>query len=127
MKTARRHKIAIVIPKFGLVGGAEGFAAELTERLAHNDRYEIHVFANSWQSPSDRLFFHRVPIIRFPKFLTTPSFAFLAGKQLAKIPFDLIHTHDRIFKADIYTLHGIPHRIWSRDIRKKRHLSLFDL
>ena len=27
-------KIAVVIPKYGLVGGAEGFAYELTERLA---------------------------------------------------------------------------------------------
>lgn len=122
-----RFRIAVVIPKYGLVGGAEGFAAELTERIAQNEeRYEIHVFANSWQALSERITFHRVPIVRFPKFLTTPSFAFFANREIAKMPFDLIHTHDRIFQADLYTLHGIPHRVWSKDVRKKRHLSLFD-
>ena len=127
MIISHRHKIAVVIPKYGLVGGAEGFAAELTERIATNEeKYDIHVFANSWQSLSDRITFHHTPIIRFPKFLTTPSFAFFANKEIAKTPFDLIHSHDRIFQTDLYTLHGIPHRIWSKDVRKKRRLSLFD-
>ena len=127
MIASRRHRIAVVIPKYGLVGGAEGFAAELTERIARNEeKYEIHVFANSWQSLSERITFHRTPVIRFPKFLTTPSFAFFANRKIAETPFDLIHTHDRIFQADLYTLHGIPHRVWSEDVRKKKHLSLFD-
>jgi UDP-glucose:(heptosyl)LPS alpha-1,3-glucosyltransferase len=39
--------------------------------------------------------------------------------------FDLIHAHDRIFDADIFTMHGIPHRIWVEEVRKKR-MSLFD-
>jgi len=42
------RKIAIAIPKYGLVGGAEYFVAELTKRIALNPRYEIHVFANRW-------------------------------------------------------------------------------
>lgn len=121
------YRIAVVIPKYGLVGGAEGFAAELTERIAqHDEKYEIHVFANSWKRLSERITFHRIPIIRFPKFLTTPSFAFFSNRKIAKTPFDLIHAHDRIFQADLYTLHGIPHRIWTKDVRKKRHPSLFD-
>jgi len=126
MKKISRYKIAVVIPKYGLVGGAEGFAAELTERLALNDRYEFHVFANAWQAASGHILFHRVPIIRFPKFMVTPSFAIFAEKRLSRIPFDLIHTHDRIYRADLYTLHGIPHRVWCLDVRKKRFLTLFD-
>jgi len=39
--------------------------------------------------------------------------------------FDLIHTHDRIFDADILTMHGIPHGIWVHEVRKKS-MSLFD-
>lgn len=39
--------------------------------------------------------------------------------------FDLIHTHDRIFDADIFTMHGIPHQIWVNEVRKKS-MSLFD-
>ena len=120
------YKIAVAIPKYGLVGGAEGFAAELTERIAQDERYDVHVFANTWTSISQNITFHRVPIIRFPKFLTTPSFAYFAGKAMEGIPFDLIHAHDRIFETDIYTLHGIPHRIWVRDVRGKKRMSLFD-
>jgi len=119
------HKIAVVIPKYGLVGGAEGFAAELTERIAQDRRFEVHVFANKWQKNSENITFHRVPIIAFPKFLTTVSFAYFAGCKISKMDFDLIHAHDRIFNADIFTMHGIPHRIWVREVRKKR-MSLFD-
>ncbi len=116
----------MVIPKFGLVGGAEGFAAELTERIAADPRFEVHVFANRWADSAGRIVFHQVSIVRFPKFLTTTSFAWFAGREISAAgPFDLIHTHDRIFRADLYTMHGIPHRWWVREVRRKR-MSLFD-
>ena len=119
-------KIAVVIPKYGLVGGAEGYAAQVTEIVALNSKYDIHVFANQWYSHSNLITFHKVPIINFPKFLTTISFAYFAGRKMAQMNFDLIHTHDRIFDADIYTMHGIPHETWITDVRKKKRLSLFD-
>jgi UDP-glucose:(heptosyl)LPS alpha-1,3-glucosyltransferase len=40
--------------------------------------------------------------------------------------FDLVHTHDRIFDADMFTMHGVPHRTWVYDVRKKS-MSLFDM
>jgi len=116
----------VVIPKYGLVGGAEGFAAELTERIAMNFRFDVHVFANRWGVSSDRVTFHKIPAIQFPRFLSSPGFAWFAGREIfAAGPFDLIHTHDRIFRADVYTMHGIPHRWWVREVRKKG-MSLFD-
>jgi UDP-glucose:(heptosyl)LPS alpha-1,3-glucosyltransferase len=123
--TKTPKKIAVVIPKYGLVGGAERFAYELTERLSLNEKYDFHVFANKWQSDSDRITFHNVPTIRFPRFLTTISFAWFANRKISKMNFDLIHTHDRIFDADIFTMHGIPHRIWVHEVRKN-FMSLFD-
>ena len=119
------RRIAVVIPKYGLVGGAEGFAAELTERLARDPRFEMHVFANRWVRYSDRVSFHRVPIVSFPKFLTTPSFACFADRQIRKAGIDLIHTHERIFRADLFTMHGVPHRYWVREVRRKG-MSLYD-
>jgi len=119
------RKIAVVIPKYGLVGGAEQFTLELTERIARNPRYDVHVFANQWLVHSARITFHKVPLIIFPRFLTTISFAYFAGRQTAALKFDLIHAHDRIFHADIFTMHCTPHRIWVHDVRKK-HMSLFD-
>ena len=120
-----RKKIAVVIPRFGLVGGAENFVAELTSRIAADPRYDVHVFANRWSEPPPGVSCHRVPMIRFPRTLTTPSFAWFANRAVAGERFDLVHTHDRIYEADLFTMHGIPHRIWVRDVRKKR-LSLFD-
>ena len=117
--------IAVVIPKYGLVGGGEKFALELTERIAASGRYHVHVFANRWIARSDRIAFHKVPIVTFPKFLTTISFARFAGREMGKMKFDLIHSHERIFRADVFTMHSVPHRFWVREIRKK-HMSLFD-
>src|SRR3990167_1649797 len=91
------YRIAVAIPKYGLIGGAEQFVAELTERIALNHRYDVHVFANKWVVHSDRITFHKVPIIAFPKFLTTISFAWFAGRLISKMNFDIVHAHDRLF------------------------------
>lgn len=122
----RKKKIAVVVPKYGLIGGGELFVSELTERLAQKPDYDIHVFANQWRKQSDKITFHKVPIIAFPKWMTTISFAYFANRKIASMDFDLVHTHDRIFKADICTVHFIPHRIWIKEIRGKKRLSLFD-
>ena len=124
--TSNLKKIAVVVPKYGLVGGGERFVFELTERLANVPDYEIHVFSNKWRSESDHITFHKIPIITFPKWLTSISFAYLANRKIAKMHFDLIHSHDRVFKSNVVTLHSIPHRTWVRDIRQKRRPSLFD-
>ena len=123
--TSKVYKIAVVVPKYGLVGGGERFVLELTERIASSRRYEVHVFANKWKQQSDRITFHKVPIISFPKFLTTISFAWFANRKIAKMDFDIIHTHERIFYADIFTMHSVPHRFWVKEVRRKK-MSLFD-
>ena len=119
-------KIAVVIPKYGLVGGGEMFALELTERLARTSGREFHVFAHQWRKRSERVQFHKIPILSFPKYLTTLSFAFFARQKINHIGVDIIHSHERIFAADIVSLHSVPHRLWIRDVRKKRFLSFFD-
>ena len=120
------QNIAVVIPKYGLVGGAEQFASELTERLSDQPGYNFHVFANQWQSAHAGINFHHVSIVSFPKFLTTISFAYFTRRQLSADRFSLVHSHERIFAADIYTLHGVPHRFWIHCVRKKK-MSLYDL
>ncbi|MBN1830390.1 MAG: glycosyltransferase, partial [Deltaproteobacteria bacterium] len=120
-----RRSVAVVIPKYGLVGGAERFVSEMTERLALRENLDIHVFANRWVRRSDQITFHRVPIIWFPKFLTTSSFAFFAGRAIRRNRIDLIHAHDRIYEADLFTMHGAPHAFWVREVRNKS-MSLYD-
>ncbi len=118
-------KIAVVIPKYGLVGGAEGFAYELTERLAEREGLEIHLFANQWRSGNTSITFHKIPIIPFPRFMRPISFAYFSNKRTCFKDYDLVHSHDRIFRMDIFTMHGIPHKTWIKEVRGKL-LSLFD-
>lgn len=118
-------KIAVVIPKYGLVGGAEGFAYELTERLAMRERFKVHVFANRHRPGKAPVTYHRVPILPFPRFMRQISFAWFAERQIRREGCDLVHSHDRIFRMDLLTMHGVPHEQWIREARNKR-LTLFD-
>ena len=119
-------KIAVIVPKYGLLGGAEQTTSELTGRLANQTDFVFHVLANRWQTSSTSIRFHRIPIFSFPKFLTTLSFAYFVQRQINRNNFSLVHSHERIFTADIFTMHGIPHRYWVHNIRRKK-MSLYDL
>ncbi|HYA13217.1 MAG TPA: hypothetical protein VEF33_02645 [Syntrophales bacterium] len=41
-----RKKLAVVIPKYGLLGGAENHTAELTNRIVQRGLFDVHVLAN---------------------------------------------------------------------------------
>jgi UDP-glucose:(heptosyl)LPS alpha-1,3-glucosyltransferase len=118
-------RIAVVVPKYGTVGGGEKFVRELTERLARDGRFEIHVFANRWIPGPGSVAFHRVPRFAFPRFLRQAAFAWLVERRIREGRFDLVHAHDRIFRADVFTMHSIPHETWVRIVRGRRP-ALFD-
>lgn len=115
----------MVIPKYGLAGGAEQFAFELTAKLRDKTQDEFHVLANRWTPESGAVRFEKIPIVSFPKWLTTISFAWFAQNQIRRGNFDLVHSHERIFAADLFTLHGVPHRYWVDQVRRKS-MSLYD-
>ena len=120
-------EIAIVIPRFGLIGGAENFALQTARKLASNSSFRVHVFSNEWNYNGNNIRFSKVPYLRFPRHLITPSFAYFANRQVDGMGFDLVHSHDRIFRADVFTMHGIPHRLWPLEVRRKKRMSLFDI
>ena len=123
LSAGRRPSIAVVIPQYGRIGGAENMAFQLCERLA--PMFDIHVFARKWECGPSRVTFHKVPMIHFPRWLQPISFAGFAQRKISNKAFDLIHSHERIFRMDLMTFHGIPHRTWIRDMRQKS-LSGFD-
>jgi len=125
VENRRRLKIAVVVPKYGLVGGGERFASEVTERLARNENYQIHVFANKWIAASDKITFHKVPKLRFPRFMGPLAFAWYVQWKISRMNFDIVHSHHWIFHADIFSAHGVPHAGWVRSVRK-RIPSLYD-
>ncbi len=118
-------RIAVVCPNYGLVGGAEMFAFELTERLAQMDDFSIHVFANRWRSGKGITTFHKIPILDFPRWLRPISFALFARRAINARGFDIVHSHERLYAFDLLTHHGLPHATWIKKVRKKRP-SLFD-
>jgi UDP-glucose:(heptosyl)LPS alpha-1,3-glucosyltransferase len=119
-------RVAVVVPRYGLIGGGERLVRELTERLAADPRWQVHVFANRWLAGTDAIAFHRVPILLFPRFLKPLSFALFARKKIDRVGIDLIHAHERILNAHVYSVHGIPHPIWVKEIRGKRVMNLYD-
>lgn len=121
----KAQKIGVVVRGYGRVGGGERFVMALTEQLAKNPLLEMHVFANRWEKVGDAVIFHKVPAANFPRSLTTLGFAWMAHRRIRAAGMDLIHAHDRILHADLFTAHGIPHKEWTRDVRQKRP-SLFD-
>jgi UDP-glucose:(heptosyl)LPS alpha-1,3-glucosyltransferase len=127
MKQNAGIRIAVAVPKYGLVGGGEEHTAQLTNRLSRFEEYDVHLYANRWANVSERISIHKIPIVGFPKFLASISFAQLVQNSAALMHFDIMHTHERIFQADLSTLHWIPHRIWIRDVRKKKKPSYYDL
>jgi UDP-glucose:(heptosyl)LPS alpha-1,3-glucosyltransferase len=120
----RLIKIAVIAPKYGLLGGAERFVYELTERLSRVRDFSIDVFSSEWSSENRSITFHKTPKILFPRFLRPVFFAYLA-KWFASASYDLVHSHERVFEMDLMTMHGIPHKTWIKKVRHKP-LSLFD-
>jgi UDP-glucose:(heptosyl)LPS alpha-1,3-glucosyltransferase len=119
----RRSSIAVVIPQYGRIGGAENMAFQLCERLAA--MFDIHVFARKWDCGPSMVTFHKIPMIYFPRWLQPISFAGFAQRRISSMAFDLVHSHERIFRMDLMTFHGIPHQTWIHDMRRKS-LSGFD-
>jgi len=53
------------------------------------------------------------------------SFSYFVDKRISSKDYDIVHSHDRIFHADLLTMHGIPHKTWIKETRQK-WMSLFD-
>jgi UDP-glucose:(heptosyl)LPS alpha-1,3-glucosyltransferase len=92
----------------------------LTERLAGDERFDIHVFANQWYPGSGRIVYHKVPMLRFPRTLRPVSFAWFVNRMIARGNYDIVHSHERVYRADVFTMHAVPHKGWIRDVRRKR-------
>jgi len=97
-------KIAVLIRNFDInAGGAERYCVELTKRLSKI--HEVHVFSQNIYDQSDDIVFH--PIARWfdkPRYLNQLLFSYLT-KRAVRDRFDIVHSHDMVTHANIYTLH----------------------
>ena len=118
-------RIAVLSSDYREVGGREKFVFEVTERLVARHGCEAHLYAGRAQTERSGVIFHKVPVLPFPRWFKPISFAWFTDRMLRTGSYDIIHSHDRNFTQDILTHHGLPHRTWVKQVRKKRE-SLFD-
>lgn len=97
-------KIAVLIRNFSRSGGgAERYCVELSERLSINN--EVHVFSQNFEKTSSLIKFHKIyKLSDKPRFLNQLLFSFLT-KKATYGKFDIIHSHEMVASADVYTIH----------------------
>ena len=101
---AKQLRIAVLIRHYDRSGGgAERYCVELTERLA--EIHEVHVFAQQVSTQSPNITFHAIPLrLKRPRFLNQLLFS-RDTRRVTKGQYDLVHSHDMVTHANIYTLH----------------------
>lgn len=53
-------------------------------------------------------------------------FAWCVDRMVSRGGFDIVHAHERVFRADVVSMHSVPHAGWIKSVRRKRP-GLFDL
>ena len=100
----QRLKVAVLIRHFNSAGGgAERYCVELTKRLS--EIHEVHVFTQHNHETLTGITFHQIPQwFTRPRYLNQLLFSLLT-KRATRGKFDIIHSHDTVTHANIYTLH----------------------
>ena len=111
-------KIAIIRQKFVLYGGAEQFVQGYIQQLAEAG-HDIHIFANQWSSSDHpNIHLHHVPAFKLNAFIRTLSFAWFAARAVGKESFDIIQSHEKTWKQNVYRVGDGCHKEWL-DQRKR--------
>ena len=105
-------KIAIIRQKFVLYGGAEQFVQGYIHQLAEAG-HDIHIFASQWSPTSHpNIYFHHVPSFKVNAFIRTLSFAWFAARAVSKGSFDIIQSHEKTWKQNVYRVGDGCHKEW---------------
>jgi UDP-glucose:(heptosyl)LPS alpha-1,3-glucosyltransferase len=122
-------KIAIIRQKFVLYGGAEQFADSFIHQLAESG-HEVHIFANSWApSHHSNIHHHFVATLHFNAFFRTLSFARSVAQKIRDQHFDIIQSHEKTWKQDVYRAGDGCHIKWlsqrSKNLSPLQNLFLY--
>lgn len=122
----RPIRVAVLTEKCGMAGGCERFVHETASRIAAMPGFSVDIFANRWEQADPRIRYHKVPMVRFPKFVKPWAFTRTAQRMIARGGFDVVHAHLRNDFAHLTTVHPAPHRYWLAEVLRKRRWSLHD-
>lgn len=107
-------KIALNIYKFlPAKGGGEGYLAGLANQLAERG-HEVHIFASEWKNNNNRMHFHTIPVIRYPKFLKDVSFVINSRREMLKYDFDIVHVVGRALGMNVFNPHCGVEKAWMK-------------
>jgi len=123
---SRPIRVAVLTEKCGMAGGCERFVHETSSRIARMPGFSVDVFANRWEQCDPNIRYHRVPMVRFPKFVKPWAFVRAAQRMINRGGYDVVHAHLRNDFAHITTVHPAPHAFWVREVLGRRSLSLHD-
>ena len=105
-------KIAIIRQKFVLYGGAEQFVQGYIQQLA-DAGHDIHIFANEWsESHHPNIHLHHVPVFKLNAFIRTLSFAWFVARAIGKESFDIVQSHEKTWKQNVYRVGDGCHKEW---------------
>jgi UDP-glucose:(heptosyl)LPS alpha-1,3-glucosyltransferase len=104
-------KIAVLVKRFILSGGAERYAVEVTRRLKARG-HEIHIYARSVDKSALAGMQHiEVPNKHtYSSVANSLSFAREAAQLLAGKQYDIIHSHERGYRQDVLTVHTFSYK-----------------
>ncbi len=105
-------KIALNIYKFLPVkGGGEGYLSGLANRLAERG-HEVHIFASEWENNNSRLYYHTIPVIRYPKVLKDVSFVINSWRRMSGQGFDIVQVVGRALGMNVFNPHCGVEKAW---------------
>jgi len=100
----KKLRIAVLIRNYSASGGgAERYCVELTNRLSKI--HEVHVFSQHNSESSKNITFHQIPQwVKKPRYINQLLFSYFTKRE-TQGKFDIVHSHDMVTHANIYTLH----------------------
>ncbi len=105
-------KIALIIYKYlPTKGGGEGYLANFADQLAERG-HEVHIYASKWESNNDKMHYHTIPSIRYPKFLKDISFVINSYNRMAKSDYDIVHVVGRALGMNVFNPHCGVEKAW---------------
>ncbi|MEA2067815.1 MAG: glycosyltransferase family 4 protein [Verrucomicrobiota bacterium] len=119
-------RIAVITPRFTLVGGGERYCVETCRHLAQEPEIELTVICEELIDPLPGVRFIEIGRRDFPRFLKKGRFAKRVRAVMAREGFDLVHSHQQVPGAHVCSLHGTPHQTWVTQVKGKRRASPFD-
>ena len=99
-----KKKLAVLTRNFSPhSGGAERYCYELTLKL--KKIFEIHVICQEYPENIEGINFYKVPKLKRPRFLNQILFSFSAYIYTQIEKFDIIHSHEMVTFANVYSIH----------------------